>query len=148
MNVPIRTATQDDAPLLAEVMLLAARSHLEWGLWDITLGRPENECIAYLTRLALTDTCSFTHFSRFTVAQVDGHAAAALCGYDPREGGKPFLREAMKEVAQAMGWSEAEHVAARQRWTPIRTCSASPQLVNAWSLKMARKACWQPGPPV
>src|SRR5712691_4104236 len=98
MDNQMRPATSDDADFLAWVMLTAARSHLERGLWDITLNRGQEDCLSFLRELARAETRSWAHFSRFIVVDVDGQAAAALCGYDPIEAGTPNLVKAIDEA--------------------------------------------------
>src|SRR5215470_9994540 len=100
MDIQIRQATTDDADFLAWVMLTASRSHLERGIWDITLNRDNEGCLSFLRELARTQTRSWGHYSRFIVAEVDGHAAAALCGYDPIEASAPVLAQAIDEAAK------------------------------------------------
>lgn len=127
----IRPATADDADFLAWVMLTAARSHLERGLWDITLDRPEEESLSFLRELARARTRSWGHYSGFIVAEVGGHAAAALCGYDPVERGVPALAQAMNEAAGRVGWSEGDVSGVWGRFAPVGTCT-SDDADGAW----------------
>src|SRR5262245_5130116 len=100
MGIQIRTATADDADFLAWVMLAASRSHLKRGIWDITLNRDQEGCLSFLRELAQAGTRSWGHHSCFIVAEVDGQAAAALCGYDPIETDAPALARAIDEAAK------------------------------------------------
>src|SRR5262249_453316 len=131
MTIAIRPATRDDATFLAWVMLTAARSHLARGIWDVVLDSEEARRLRYLERLALTQTRSWSHSSRFLVAAVNGEPAAALCGYDPHEAGAPALLPAMNEVADELGWGEAQRPALAQRLAPIATC-VSAEAEVAW----------------
>lgn len=134
METLIRPATSGDADFLAWAMLTAARSHLERGLWDITLNRPEEESLSFLRELARTQTRSWGHYSGFTVAEVGGRAAAALCGYDPAETGVPALARAMDEAAERLGWSGEEVAAVWERFVPVGTC-ISDDAEGAWIIE-------------
>ena len=134
MGTQIRPATSDDADFLAWVMLTAARSHLERGLWDITLNRDQADCLSFLRELARTETRSWGHYSRFAVAAVDGEAAAALCGYDPIEAGTPALAKAIDEAAKQVGWSDSDVAAVWERFAPVGTC-ISDDAEGAWIIE-------------
>jgi hypothetical protein len=69
MNISIRPAIPDDAGFLAWAMLTAARSHLTRGIWDVSLGLPEQDCLIYLEKLALTNTVSWGHYSTFLIVK-------------------------------------------------------------------------------
>jgi ribosomal protein S18 acetylase RimI-like enzyme len=130
----IRPATNDDADFLAWVMLTAARSHLSRGLWDITLNRREEDCLSFLRELALTETRSWGHYSRFIVAETDGQAAAALCGYDPIEADASTLAIAIDEAARRVGWSETDVSDMWERFAPVGTC-ISDDMEGAWIIE-------------
>jgi GNAT superfamily N-acetyltransferase len=134
MSTRIRPARPDDAPFLATVMLLAARSHLKRGPWDIAFEDRVEDCLAFLGRLALTKTRSWFHHSGFIVAEVDGRAAAALCGFDPREAGTPALMQAVQEVAIEIGWTEADLGAVEKRVEPTLTCMPE-ETEGAWIIE-------------
>jgi ribosomal protein S18 acetylase RimI-like enzyme len=131
MSFHIRPARREDATFIAQFMLLAARSHLERGFWDITLAASEAKCLTYLERLACTETRSWAHHSNFIVAEVEGRTAAGLCCYDPQEAGTPALIQAMEEVADELGWDEAERSAPWERFAPISTC-ISDEAEGSW----------------
>jgi ribosomal protein S18 acetylase RimI-like enzyme len=134
MDTQIRPATSDDADFLAWVMLTAARSHLERGLWDITLSRGQEDCLSFLRELAQTQTRSWAHYSRFVVAEMDGKAAAALCGYDPVEAGTPALAQAIDEAAKQVGWSDSDVAEVWERFAPVGTC-ISDDAEGAWIIE-------------
>ena len=115
-------------------MLAAARSHLERGLWDITLNRREEESLSFLRELARTQTRSWGHYSGFIVAEVGGQAAAALCGYDPVERGVPALAQAMNEAAGQVGWSGGDVAEVWERFAPVGTC-ISDDAEGAWIIE-------------
>ena len=134
MDTKIRPATSDDADFLGWVMLTAARSHLARGLWDITLNRGEEDCLSFLRELALTETRSWGHYSRFIVVEVDGQTAAALCGYDPIEAGTPALVKAIDEAARKVGWSDSDVTDVWERFGPVGTC-ISDDAEGAWIIE-------------
>ncbi|MEW6737266.1 MAG: GNAT family N-acetyltransferase, partial [Acidobacteriota bacterium] len=131
MSVLIRPATSEDALFVAQVMLLAARSQLTRGIWDITLARPEQECLMFLKELAHTETRSWGHHSGFIIAEVNGQSAAGLCGYNPVEAGIPALAKAIEEAATKVGWGSNDVAAIWERYKPVATC-ISDDAEGAW----------------
>lgn len=111
--------------------MLASRGHLSRGVWDLIAGGSEENCLDYLRRLALTEPVSLCHYSSFLVAEHDGRAAAALCGFDPRSGGWELLGDAMKNVQREKGWTQADEKASRDRTTPVWHCTFDT-LLGAW----------------
>jgi len=103
MDFKIRPARPDDASLLAWVMLMAGRSHLQRGLWDVLIGRPEDECLTFLGHLAVTDELHMCHYTVFIVAEVDRRPVAALSGYDPVTLPEVTVGAAMSAVIDKMG---------------------------------------------
>jgi translation initiation factor 4G len=116
----IRPARADDAAFLAWVMLAASRSHLPRGLWDLMLDAPDGECLAFLEKLALAEPGTFCHWSGFVVAEVDGHPAAALSGYDPGAVAEPEPVIGMTYLGS--GHTTAELETATERFSPFFTC--------------------------
>ena len=62
------------------------------------------------------------HFESFLVAEVDGHPAAALCGFDMRAGGWARVGEAMAKVERDLDWTDADATASRRRSAPAWQC--------------------------
>lgn len=131
MSIQIRPATPADVPMLAQVQLLAARSQLPRGLYDIMLDSPEPAILDFLEQTLQTSTRSWAHYSTYLVAELDGQPGAALCGYDPLERGGPMLERAVAEVLTAQGLSEEEQAAFWQRFAPLATC-LPPDEEGAW----------------
>jgi ribosomal protein S18 acetylase RimI-like enzyme len=131
VGVKIRTGKADDAEFLARVMMLASRGHLPRGVWDLIVGGNQQNCLDYLRRLALTEPVSLCHYSSFIVAEHDGHAAAALCGFDPRNGGWQLLNDAMQNVQRQKGWTTADEKASADRSAPVWHCTFDT-LDGAW----------------
>jgi ribosomal protein S18 acetylase RimI-like enzyme len=122
MNIDIRSARPDDAPFLAWVMLAATRSHLSYGVWERYVGGNEQDCLSFLNLLATTQKPHLFHYSTFIVAEVDGHKAGALSGYDPKVLGMKAFTQALPEVFQHLGWPRDEQKAAFERYLPWMTC--------------------------
>jgi ribosomal protein S18 acetylase RimI-like enzyme len=134
MSVKIRRSKADDADFLARVMMLASRGHLQRGVWDLIAGGSEQNCLDYLRRLALAEPVSLCHYSSFIVAEQDGHAAAALCGFDPRAGGWQVLGDAMQNVQRQLRWTPADEKASADRTAPIWHCTFDT-LDGAWVIE-------------
>jgi GNAT superfamily N-acetyltransferase len=107
MTTTFRSATPDDSEFLGWVMVVAARGHLARGWFDIVLQRPEDFAVAFCARLANARAKSWWHHAFFTVAEVDGVAAAAGCAF-PDEAPYMVSGEAMAEASDAMGIGKAE----------------------------------------
>jgi ribosomal protein S18 acetylase RimI-like enzyme len=112
--VRIRDADPGDVRFLAWVMQEAARSHLERGIWDFAF--PDASLrIDFLAALAAAEGRSFFHHAGFLVAEIDGRAAAALSGYEPRLALGPALAEANLEAIRRVGMDAAEAAAYGER---------------------------------
>ena len=99
MNIKIRKATENDAPLLARSMLESSRSGKKKGLFDVMFDTIDDKALfERLENLTTTKTKSFCHFSNFLVATVDGVDAGFLCGYEPRIATYDIFTKAMAEL--------------------------------------------------
>lgn len=116
-KISIRSAKSEDASFLAQVILMAGRAHVKRGIWEVILGGTEEECLAFLQRIAVTKTPHLFHYSCYLLAEVGRSPAGGLGGYDPRYFGYHALRKAILEVVQKSGQSridpEAEKRSAR-----------------------------------
>ena len=117
----IRSARPDDAEFIAKTILSSMRGHRPRGWFDIALGWPEAECLAFAARIAVAQTVSIWHVSRFLVAEVDGRPAAALCALPVAGSGLAAWR-ALEDVARENGLGASELAAIRQRGGYIRSC--------------------------
>ena len=121
MKIQIRDATEKDIPFIGWVQLEAARGHVKRGVWDIMCGR-DDRCLEWLTRMAATEEPrSWTRWSNFIVAEVDGHAAAALEGFDPKVSTMKYLLPAIDQASREMGWG-GEIDAINARFMPLASC--------------------------
>ncbi|HWP64854.1 MAG TPA: GNAT family N-acetyltransferase [Candidatus Limnocylindria bacterium] len=125
MNVATRWATERDVPFLAEIVLLASRSHLPKGVWDHAL--PDDDVRRrFLERLLVTGTASWCHWSKFRVAEVDGVPAAALSGYADDEPDMLSEDAAMTEAFGHVGIGPERQEAVFERIAPFLTCLMPP----------------------
>jgi len=134
MRVEIRQGRHEDVDFLAWVMLSASRAHLARGIWDLIIGGREATCLDYLRRLAVAEPRSLCHCESFLVADVDGHPAAALSGYDMKAGGWALVGEAMANVQRDLGWTDADAAASRQRVGPVWACFL-PDIGADWGIE-------------
>ena len=128
----IRPAQASDTPFLGWAIYEAARGQLKRGWFDIVLQRDEAFCIEFCRRLAGARARSWWHWSLFSVAEVDGAAGSALCGF----GDESVYRasgDAMGEAADAMGLSRAEQAELWPRGAFI--ISAVTSEPGAWTIE-------------
>jgi translation initiation factor 4G len=120
--------------MLAQVLDLAARSHVPHGLYDALFARPQPEIVAFCAGVLQSDIISWAHYSSYLVAEVDGQPAAALCGYDPNERGIPVLLQAFDATMQAHNWSAAERASVTARLEQIAP-HFPPDIPDAWVIE-------------
>jgi len=128
----IRPARTDDSDFLAWVIFTAARGHLKRGWFDVVLQRDEAFCIDYCGKAASAAVRSLWHYSLFSVAEVDGQRAAALCGFAD-ESLYGASSAAMAEPSQKMGLSEEAHAQLWPRGAFILSCATSE--AGAWVIE-------------
>jgi GNAT superfamily N-acetyltransferase len=129
----IRPARDDDANFLAWAILIAARSHLAEGWFDIALEGSEGARLDYLRRLTLNPTRSWWHFSRFLVAEQDGIPVGALSVFRAGDA-YPLSQQAMAKVARELGWNDAAQQAMWQRGAYIFACTSESD-DDAWAIE-------------
>ena len=134
MDFKIRPARPDDASFLAWVMLTAGRSHLERGIWDIIISRPENECLTFLEHLTVTAEPHMFHYSIFIVAEMDERPVAALSGYDPETLGEEMVAPHWPVVMEKMGLTDEDMASGQQGVAAYLTCHLGPH-EGAWILE-------------
>lgn len=123
MSRAIRKATEADSPFIAWVELAAARSHLTRGFFDVALATPEGQTLGIIEKICDSETVSFSHWSGFLVAEVDGAPAAGLSGYDPAERGTETFITAVQDGLARSDWATTEIEGAFERLMPFTTCS-------------------------
>ena len=121
MEVRIVDARREHAEFLAWVILTAARSHLERGMWDFLVGGSEAECLRFLEALTSTEQPHWAHYSTFIIAEVEGRPASALSGYSEAEigTGTGSLANAIQEINPVVGRTDADNIAGWQRAASI-----------------------------
>ncbi len=134
MNPVLRPGLREDAEFLAWVQLTASRCHLNRGVWDLVIGADDPGCFDYLRRLAIAETRSLSHYESFLIAEADSQPAAALCGFDIREGGWALVGYAMADVPRDLGWTAADLEASKKRGSPGWSCFLSD--IGADSLRL------------
>jgi ribosomal protein S18 acetylase RimI-like enzyme len=117
----IRPARSEDAGFIARNILAAQRGHLPRGWFDIALGWPEPQCLAFMERIATAQRQSWWHVSQFIVAEVEGEPAAALCAM-PAAGTRAAARAAIEEVAGATGLGATALLAMFRRGAYTANC--------------------------
>jgi ribosomal protein S18 acetylase RimI-like enzyme len=121
MDPVIRCALPEDAGFIARNILAAQRGHLPRGWFDIALGRPDAECLAFVERIATARTPSWWRTSQFIIAEIEGKPAAALCAM-PAAGTIAAARAAIEEVADKTGLNGAELAAIFRRGAYAAGC--------------------------
>lgn len=132
MPYTIRPAVADDAPFVAWVQQEASRSHMPYGFWDLAIPGPDEYRLRLVERIARAKAKSFSHWSGFLIAEVDGEPAAGLSAYDDAQAatGERFF-QALFEGLGAEGWNEARLGGLQQRLMPFLTC-APEQPDDTW----------------
>lgn len=126
----IRRAEPGDAPFLARIMLISGRAHVERGIWEVVLGRPEQGVLDFLRRVAVTGPAHLFHYSCFLTAEEDGAPVAGLGGYDPAVKGYDKLRQAVESVRRAEG-STPRDPETEERAQRVLSCLPD-QIDGAW----------------
>ena len=134
MNIKIRRARPEDAKLLAWCMLMAGRSHMKIGIWDLVISQPEDRCLSFLEMLALQGPRHMCYYTEFLVAEVDGRPVAALEGFDPVTNGEETVTEPMAAVIQQMGLTAEDMTPGQDSLAAFFTCH-SDFLEGAWVIE-------------
>jgi GNAT superfamily N-acetyltransferase len=121
MTTTVRAACPEDARFIARNILASQRGHRPRGWFDIALGWPEPQCLAFVAQVATAETRSWWHVAQFMIAEVDGAPAAALCAL-PATGTGAAARAAIAEVAETTGLGAPELAAIFRRGAYSATC--------------------------
>mgnify|MGYP001195732236 CR=1 FL=1 len=103
-------------------MLMAGRSHLEIGMWDLLISQPEKKCLAFLEMLTLQKPRHMCYYTEFLVAETGGKPVAALEGFDPVTSGEETVAEPLAVVIQKMGLTEQDMAPGQQAIAAFMTC--------------------------
>jgi ribosomal protein S18 acetylase RimI-like enzyme len=115
MDHLIRPAVPGDAPEVAKLMYLAAKSHVETSIYDLTFPGSMEERLSKLAALFTAQTRSWYHYSHYLVSESGGSIAGSLCGFNEQEAGDRLLQEAYIEI----GTDRAEGKAMYARMQPF-----------------------------
>jgi GNAT superfamily N-acetyltransferase len=107
VTATIRPARTDDAGFIARTILLAQRGPHPRGWFDIALDSPEPQVIDFVRRIAAAEGRSWWHASQFSVAEVNGVPAAALCAM-PVRGCIAAAQAAIEQAARESGLDAGE----------------------------------------
>jgi ribosomal protein S18 acetylase RimI-like enzyme len=114
-EVQIVPAGREHIPFVAWAVMAANRSHLPKGMWDLNIGRGEDEVLRYLEVLADTEQIHWAHYSLFLVAEVEGRPAAGMCGFLENELGPGSMMAGAAEVNQKIARSVEDIAAGWER---------------------------------
>lgn len=128
----LRAAEVRDAPFLGWACAAAARSHLARGWFEIVLQREEAFVNAFATALTLASARSWWHWSLFRVAEVDGEAVSAMCGFGD-ESVYAKSGAAMDEACARLDVPKAEQAQYWPRGSFIVTAATSER--DAWTIE-------------
>lgn len=133
MTTTIRRATLDDADFVAWTILTAQRGHRPRGWFDIALGGPEPERLAFVRQIVTGPAMSWWHFLYFWIADVDGEPAAALCAL-PAGGTVAAARDALDTTMRAAEMAAIDQSAVMQRGAYAGACWMQGD-VNDWLIE-------------
>lgn len=133
-TIQTRWATREDADFLALISLMAVRSHLPRGTFDLIVSSTEEHVLKYVKAFVVASAPNLFHFSHFRIIEVDSRPAAALCGYDPDKTTGEMIGAASIEAARVMGWTDTERIVANQRGAVVRKCFPE-EFPGAWVIE-------------
>ncbi len=132
MTMVLRPVEPSDAEFLGWACVIAARSQLSRGWFDIVLRRDDAFVVEFAKHLTLATARSWCHWSLFHVAEVDGVAASAMCGF-----GDEFVyaasAAAMAEASDKMGIDKEEQTRHWPRGAFILSVMSSEH--GAWTIE-------------
>ena len=117
----IRPARPEDASFIAQNILASQRGPLPRGWFDIALGWPEPQCLAFVERIATAQQSSWWHVAQFIIAEVEGKPAASLCAL-PASGTRAAVRAAIEGAAGESGLSASDVTAIFRRGAYTANC--------------------------
>jgi ribosomal protein S18 acetylase RimI-like enzyme len=128
----IRSAEPRDAEFLGWACVMASRSQLKRGWFEIVLQRDDAFCFEFAKYLTLATAVSWWHWSLFLVAEVDGEVACAVCGFGD---GSVYAASsaAMAEAGDRMGISKQEQAQFWPRGAFIVSPATSES--GAWTIE-------------
>jgi ribosomal protein S18 acetylase RimI-like enzyme len=134
MKLEIRQATRDDIPMLAEVVILASRSHMPTGIFDLAILSNDEDRLKAVRATLSTEQRSWCHYENFLVATVDGEPAAALSGYAAYDESLLPIEKALLAGYQAIDMTDEQIGAAFQASLVFLTVSSDDEK-SAWIIE-------------
>jgi translation initiation factor 4G len=116
----LRPARAGDVPLIARVLEMSGRGHLERGAWDVLF--PDGAERERALRRIAAGARSWCGHAVFRVAEVDGAAGAALAAFEPTAIGGTSLAGALADAFAELGWSAERSTEALERTAPYMLC--------------------------
>jgi len=133
MSLILRPAEPRDAESLGWACVAAARSQLKRGWFEVVLQSDDDAYVnRFATYLVLAKARSWWHWSLFTVAEVDGLLASAMCGFGD-ESVYHASADAMAEASDKMNIPKAEQAQFWERGRFIVSPSTSER--GAWTIE-------------
>jgi translation initiation factor 4G len=132
MTTLIRSAEPRDAEFLGWACVMASRSQLARGWFDVVLQRDDAFVQAFAKYLTLARAVSWWHWSLFRIAEVDGVPACAMCGFGD-ESVYMASGEAMAEASDRMGIDREEQAQHWPRGAFILSASTGEE--GAWTIE-------------
>lgn len=134
MEPLIRDATLDDVPFLTEVVLLASRSHVKIGVWDLAV--PDDDALRRrcIAAVLTSDQRSWCHYRNFIIAEVDGVPAAGLSAFAAYDETLLPIGKALVASFVAIGFEGDEIGEAIRRVLIFETCHLD-DLKGAWIIE-------------
>lgn len=118
----VRAATEADAPMLARVILMASRSHLPYGLFDLLFPGSDAVRLAMVENLVTHPGQSHCHWGGFLVAELDGEPVGALAGFEPLVKTPARFERGILDVMLRAGLGDDDLDAARRNVEPFELC--------------------------
>lgn len=108
MDITVRNAAETDAGVLARAMLKSSRAGKKIGIFDLIFETSDEEALlGYLSRLAVTETKSFCHYSHFLLASAGGEkVSGTICGYPSKIATHEVFSAALAELGIDEGYLE------------------------------------------
>lgn len=132
MATIIRPATPADGDFLGWASVIASRSQLKRGWFEIVLQRDDAFCFEFAKYLTLAKAVSWWHWSLFLVVEVDGVVASAMCGFGT-DSVYANSMAAMAEASVKMGIPQSEQA---QFWPRGRfIVSPATSEDDAWTIE-------------
>ena len=134
MDLEIRQATRDDIPMLAEVVLIASRSHVETSIFDLTIHTHDEDRLEAIRAMLDTDERSWCHYENFIVAWSGGERAAALSGYKAGDDTLLPLEKSFLTGFRAIDMNDEQIGAAFQAMLVFMTCMSDDE-PDSWIIE-------------